>query len=1481
MKILPAISKIRLTNVIYENGGKRFNDDIFEFDGYNGVILLENGGGKTVFIQTVLQAILPNAKLGERKIRDTLSLEGGASHVAIEWILNDRPRRYGITAVTLFLSPNGLESLKYVYDYSAGDEHSIENIPFVKRTNEGHVRPASRQEMQEYYQYMQNQKMNAYTFDTKKEFHEYIEENFHIIPSEWRSIAHINGAEGDVEKFFDGCKTTSQLVDQLLIPVVEEALAGNGTEDFVQIFEKQREHFRKHKELRERIEESRCIESKINDYVFIYTKLNEIEQKMLDKKKEAKSIYNFLKEEETKTQEEIAHLEELNELLLKDKYELNRKEISYELALFNNELKEAEDDYEFIKSQYMELESRLKKKEKSLQDLEIAELKLNIIKKEELIDILKKQLEELDQDEDIAVLKDKLEENSKVLKGYFEKEKENLQKQKLQWESQRIKYENLLQKINNELEGIKFNKQKLLEERAGDIREVESIEKHMENIKKDILANPTKETIEGEYPKWKERMEKIQELDISYKNSLKELKEKKEEFSLEIPTLHEEIQSLIEISTVKETSFNNIEKNHNNILSMVKVLRIEWSYLDSIYLKQQSIVEYIRGRLERTRKEREILLEKERISYRLLDYYGENDYFTGEPLLELWQDSWENQFNLLEIGTRYIEKAAVNLNKNLKDIYREYPLWPLAIITSNSEVEKLIKKINGQIEKITFPILVLSQEEASNILLGKGKITERYIYPSIWQENIDKYKFDLWKDDLKKSVKKVVENRKEKEKEEKTWQDILDTIIKFLADYPYDEYIKLTEEVKDLKNKLDNKKNILAEKQKENILINKEIEHFENKLKELEQEANYLNRRIEKALDYFEKVKDKKRINNQIYKKNEQLDFVEKKIMLLEKDKNGKETIIDEVKEGLKEIDIGIHDILTDSYYKEVENFTALYKNLNKDSILEERKFIEEKLRERQIGRREIEGKLNEIKSNKKRDEELLKRKYASANYPVDEDMKYPYDGSRLIKELLKDIKDLKDELEGIFPSLKEKEDFYKRNKYIYEERLKSFYEEFEEVVCFTQPLPSVKVQLEEEKLKLEEKQEFIEISWEKIEEQLKDIQNNLKYMEIKNGKFEFLLVDINETILSSDIKRNLPYNRKDIISKIVEEMEALTQKLEVHREKVFGERNQFIQFSNANVRDVRLREMAVSGIRNKNTFDEVIEWQENMNNTINRVIRIHEKNMMEHDKELSQFIQYLYTYLNTLADELRSIPKNTRIKIGDDWKEIFQIQVPTWEEDEGKEEIRKHIDWMINKLDTEEFLDEEGKEDYGKVKKSIETWLQSKQLLSIIMGGKEIKVKCRKVTNDGKVSNMYYSWESSNLWSGGEKWSKNMALFLGILNYVAEKKEHILPNQKRHRTVIMDNPFGKASSDHVLSPVFFIAEQLGFQFIALTAHGEGRFIRDYFPVVYSCKLRPSTDGNTSILTKEKNINYAFFKDNDPMVIERIGDKEQLSMFEI
>lgn len=124
------------------------------------------------------------------------------------------------------------------------------------------------------------------------------------------------------------------------------------------------------------------------------------------------------------------------------------------------------------------------------------------------------------------------------------------------------------------------------------------------------------------------------------------------------------------------------------------------------------------------------------------------------------------------------------------------------------------------------------------------------------------------------------------------------------------------------------------------------------------------------------------------------------------------------------------------------------------------------------------------------------------------------------------------------------------------------------------------------------------------------------------------------------------------------------------------------------------------------------------------------------------------------------------------------------------------------------------------------------------------------------------------------------MTLFLSILIYIAEKKQYLSASDKRSRTVILDNPFGKASSKHVLDPVFFIAERLGFQIIALTAHAEGEFIRNYFPVVYSCKLRASAEVGKQIMTKEKEVHYAYLKEHDPKSLMRFQEVEQVSLFD-
>ena len=1477
---MPAISKIRFTNIIYENGGKRFNDEIFEFDGHNGVILLENGGGKTVLIQTALQAILPHSSLGERKIRDTLSLEGGASHIAIEWILNDRPRRYGLTAVSLYLAPEGLKSLRYAYDYSAGDAHSIENIPFTKKNQENLYRSSSKQEIQEYYQYMQSQKLNAHNFDTIKNFQEYIEDNFHIISSEWKNISLINGAEGDVEKFFEQCKTTSQLVDKLLIPIVEEALAGNGTDDFVQIFERQREHFKKHKELRGRIEESKKIEEKIKDYVTIYTKYHELEKKLVSKKAEAKSIYEFLEEEVRKINGEICHIENSQEILNKEAEQLKKKELSYELAKLENQLKKAKDDYETVLQEYNEMKDSLEERETRLQNLEIAELKTNIKQEEEQINMIIKQLNELDDDHETLDFKDRLSENSSILNGYFQQELINLDKQKITANNQKTKYEEELKENNIKSKNLQLKKEELIKVYAGFEGEIKTIKSIMETIKKEILLNPTNESILEEYPKWKSRTQEIERLNLENIKYIKELKSRKETLLREIPIINNQIQNLIKNLAKEEANLGEIHNKHEEMLNMVRGLKIDWQHLNSIYLKEKSILGYMEERLEKIKGEKEKLIEKERLSYRLLDSYGKNEYFTGEPLLENWVNSWKNQFNLLELGSKYIEKIAGEFNKDIDKLYEEYPLWPLVAITSEGEVDKLRKRIESQSKKLIFPILILSQEEATRIILGKRKIEERYVYPFIWGENLDKKKFQIWKEELMTSAKEIVEERKNKEREEIIWNDKIKSLNEFLINYPYDRYSQLEENQRELKRQLEERINIIEESETEDKNISNEMIKYEINIKDLEQEYRYLEKNIEKSIDFFQREVDIENKYNQLFKKDEELKIVNKEIGLNEINLKTRNDIVKSIEWEIREIDEEISKILGDFNYKDVKSFKAIYKNIEKKSILEDREYIKSILSEKQKDRPALERQLKRSTESKEEKVQDLELKYRSAHYPLDESLEYPYNGRNLKNSLTDDVVKLRDKIEKIEPVKIQMEKTFENKQMEYKLREEDYYKVFDEIIKYTEHLFNIKKEISKEKIDLDKKKKYLSTNLENFNKELKDIENHIQNLKIESGKYEFLSSQVKSAILSSDIVQDLPYNRDKVISNIVNEMEELKTNVQLQEKQVNLEKNQFIQFLNENPIEIRLREMTLSGIRNKDDFHQVLEWKSNMEKTLNRVVKIYEKNIMEHDKELNQFIQYLYAHLATLASEISSIPKNTKIKIDDKWKEIYQIQVPSWDENKGKEEIRKHVDWMISKLEGNEFLDDEGNEDKRKIKTNIESWLQPKQLLNIIMLGEEIKVRCRKVTNDGKISNIYYSWSSSNQWSGGEKWSKNMALFLGILNYSAEKKQHILSSKKRNRTVIMDNPFGKASSDHVLSPVFFIAEQLGFQFIVLTAHGDGKYIRDYFPIVYSCKLRSSREGDTSILTKEKIINHAFLRDHDPMSVERLGEKQQLSLFQ-
>ena len=871
---------------------------------------------------------------------------------------------------------------------------------------------------------------------------------------------------------------------------------------------------------------------------------------------------------------------------------------------------------------------------------------------------------------------------------------------------------------------------------------------------------------------------------------------------------------------------------------------------------------------------------EERIAHRLQDDYGTHEYFTAEPLLDQWLTRWSQYFYLLESGSQYIKRAAETLKKTVEELYDDYPFWAQAVITSKGEVEKLYQRLSEQMDKLTHPVLVLSDEEAKEIIYGRGITKITYVFPNHWQTNIESAKFDLWKKQIEEIAQKATAQRQNKEKEQDQWTRLLSNIYSYYEQFPYESHQLLQKELREIGQQLETVKNLLQKKEERQKVVDKEISQFIIKLQQLEQESLSLGHKMQRAQAYFNKKNLKK---NALIAQHETDEKLHQKANEIQRQKDNikrQKDILENIKSDIQNATEYLSILKGDSLYKEAYSADPVFTYSTRKSLEAQRQNLKDQLSEKQQGRQEIEVLLKSFCDQKDEQVKRLERIRKKSNkYPIDETFIFPLHGEQDIEQLTEQINTLKGEMNELQPMLSKAEDRYKKDSNTYELRVGDFYKNFEEIILFTKSLKEVQDELQQEKEELSKQQSYLKSRERHLKVEAEQIEAAIRELEAKNERYTYLSDEVKEKMISQEFQQEFPYKRKQLIADIAKDLENLITKVEDQWKKVEHQKNEFIQYCNRLIQDVRLREMAVSGAQNRRSYGEVLAWQQKMEQRILRTIELVENDMREHDRELQQFIQYLHTYLYTIAQELRVIPRNTRVKAEGGWKEIFNFDVPEWSEQEGKEELRKHIDWMLTKLESDEFRDELGNENQGQVKKAIEKWLQSKQLLKNVMKEKTIKVKCRKVTNDGKVIGSLFSWETSNLWSGGEKWSKNMALFLGILNYVAEKHQHIIISKKRNRTVIMDNPFGKASSEHVLQPVFFIAEQLGFQIIALTAHAEGKFISDYFPIVYSCKLRQTVDSQSSIVTKEKIISYAFFQDHDPQALMRLGEQEQLTLF--
>ncbi len=1467
---MPAISKIRLCNVIYENGGKRYNDQLFHFDGQNTALLLENGGGKTVFIQTVLQCIIPHISMADRKIKDTLHLEQGPAHLAVEWILNEAPRRYGLTCVSLFTENSQLNSLKYTYEYGGDDDHTIEDLPFKVEVIKDGYRPSTRGEISEYYQRMSKQSPYARVFTSITDYGKHLESQFKIIPSEWRKVAVINSGEGNVDEYFNRCKTTEQLLNNLLIPVVEEAIEGESSTEFAKTFEKQRDHFKKNRILHDKIEQSKGVKEEIDAYVDIYKRYD---AKLLEVKKikgRARHITEVMEDRLQAVEAGRSQIEMERSELAGQEMVLTNQKLTYQILTTESKMDAKIKDIESIEKRLETIRGKLDKASKRRQNIQISKVKASL---EELDNELKRlEIELANEEKNLPTgdLKVQLAENSANIKGHFEYELEKIKVEK-------DKRQEAIHQLELEIKGLGEEKG-LIETKELTAKEnvikiqtaIEFSKKEMDDIYDTLFESSLGCSVDDYLSGWTYDFENLNQDLIRLGNDKLSMSSELASYEKDMVRFNDLILKGKRDLDSLNINLADMDVKAQKLVDKVNDAGIKIAAKDSIYTKEESIKTLLSEKAAYYEDKRKSLLNEELT----LMTKGMMKEVVHPSLLEAYK-KLKTKVDFLSLGQEYLYQLEEASEYNRRELLEKYPFFAMTFVTNRANQPKVEEELIAMNAHLVVPVFVMNMEDVGKFIKAdleseSNLFMDHAIIPSLWNDALTEGYLDSHNESIDEELAVL---RGERESSDRKWsqiQHLLDEAKDFFNEYSYDRYQKTEVEVQELAKDLQE----LDSQLKEVEIKSGSLEEDYSELLETEAKKTALKEDLKSKIDlalhheetyssYLSLREEEEKIQDQvaglIYKRKE-----------LEYAIHQEQASSNKMMESLKEFDFEIRKIMDNPLYEEVKEADTICANKDLKLLINERETLVKKLAGLSVSREAISLRIDEQSKLKSHYASQLQRLTKEAAYDI-ESVNTFYDTEE--DDLFDEIVSLKHDIKELETELKSEEKSrwaYETEKNLLTNDLKAHGGQLYEFDCDLAYIPT-RIKVHEGTVK--DIKRKIERDEKEFASKLSKYNNLITQLRIKDGTYNFLGEEPGR--LSKSDKAGLENNPEGLINDLFKELASHTGVLKALHFDVSTSKDQVLAYCRDKVDDFRLKEAIVNGLMEKSDYNELLIYQERMTDIINRTIQLANDDKRESDTELLTFLSHLLTYVKTVVSELTTLQKKTMIDVGDVSKQIFVFDIPEYDDDEAKEGLRLYIDQMI------ELFEEEGDLDEDSIRQLIEERLSVKNLINVILNHVPIKVKCRKVTNDLKINKAPMSWEYSNKWSGGEKWSKNMTLFLGILNYLAEKKQHLSANQRQNRTVILDNPFGKASSKHVLDPVFFIAERLGFQIIALTAHAEGQFISDYFPVVYSLRLRDTNMDNKLLMTSERVLNYTYLKEKAPASITRLQEAKQLDLFQM
>lgn len=1422
---MPAIRKIRIVNFRFNDGAKLIPDEIFCTENAEGkpidtLLNLDNGGGKSVIVQLLLQPICPKAKVQNRNISDYFQKGTDHAFVLIEWALdgssNSLLTGIALAASTTADDENESKTVRYytfMHDYTrTGDKLDLINLPLTERTG-SHIRSVSFDELRKF---LQSRRVEYYPSDSLRRYHKRLEE-YGILHTEWENLlVRINAVEGGITKFFEEYRTADRLLDRFIIPGVmpnDKASKEALEEMFVNYADSYAGQ-----------EDNLRLQSQITAFTEKLQGILPLMKNMWDAEDSRLQSIHLLAD----------HLFTLDRRIKQDtvrQAQLEETVASLNAKLRHIEAEKASEAFYLAKASFDEAVQQLAECKRKKEDAEAqydrcahkvsvlnaAKEYAELTELEDNVKALSAQLRDLDQGtQDIRILTLKYSLLLSAAELFQLKERELAQEKKIQKNCANTltDLQNDISQLTDQLsqENVRLNQ---AIGRKGYL--LEQIENGLKTLARHITV-----MLDGRYS-----TEDIENIKAAYDKQIGRATDEIENYRREENQIRQELdsqdtkrtelaQSMADNSVRLKQYGSELEqyrKAYDAAVSVLEHLSLPVGRLFSdepISFLDQRLAQ-LKEQRKRTERSAELLAEQ----VRCIEAGQLHLSKTAVGILQETGISYQT-------GEQYLNYQSPKIRENILSIN---PLTAYAVIV-DSEKDRL--KLLSQSMDTWLPAVVPVYTYFELADMAEGKWSEQNRFLSAF----DKEYFDDVSAYAKHIRQKLDDTKTEIEKlhyQINEWESEREILLRFT--YSADDEMQMKEEMASCQETLKKIQNALSALDKRKAEIKERTEELRKLKDEQQRQKNNIERNKEKfntvcgyIAQYEELGSQISKIDSECRQLSQQLESKRKeeiRISELIKECDDKiehfqnkvteyRNLLDELK-GTPETELLSEDYSTmlAEYRLYQENYSTDLRN-KQEQLQKIQKDIEKKskyIRRFRIDPSEYEGILYSDDAYTRAEEQANRAKQESA-----------YASEQLAKAKVWHAK-AESSLEQAEGRLAE----------LHTELLARF----EVGSDFERRISECEAALSIEKKNQRE-------CTERLSKLNIDREYTAKYAE----RFKADIAAYTPKI--SEVRQNT--NRlRDTIENCIESLKhAESQTKEYHRRELEPFRDKHNSF--AGTLDSILLVLDNHNIEGDKYFTLYERTEDDIKRYRERIVQL---SVMLKDVEDSrkQLVDHCFQRVGLLYDNLTLLSKKSTVQIGNAKRQMIRIDLPEIDplSEQPAERINQYVTEQVKKYLSEQKASP----------KSYHDHLEIRRLLNCYIGKESIPITVFKI--DKNIQNSRYRpWQDAlRANSGGEQFVVLFSLVVSVMNYTRS-----LTSSLNHTSgvLILDNPFGPISSPHLLEPMFRIARHFHIQLICLTHLGTAA-VTSFFDMVYQLRFRSLPLSNVEILESEakQHMEHAYY----------------------